>query len=107
MSLPNWYTDYKNFIETSIDTYLDTYLAIPNTKPLERFKEIIKYGNNGGKRLRAILALEFYLTLSGKTLEKITFKDDITKLCIAIELMHAFSLIHDDLPCMDNDELRR
>ena len=29
------------------------------------------------------------------------------KLCIALEIMHAFSLIHDDLPCMDDDELRR
>jgi geranylgeranyl diphosphate synthase, type II len=29
------------------------------------------------------------------------------KLCIAIEMIHAFSLVHDDMPCMDNDELRR
>lgn len=37
----------------------------------------------------------------------IKYEDDIIKLCVALEIMHAFSLIHDDLPCMDNDILRR
>jgi geranylgeranyl diphosphate synthase type II len=32
---------------------------------------------------------------------------NIIKFCIALELLHAFSLVHDDLPAMDNDELRR
>jgi geranylgeranyl pyrophosphate synthase len=57
--------------------------------------------------LRAILALEFYLQLSGKDFSDIKQDDDIMRLCVAIEAIHAYSLIHDDLPCMDNDELRR
>jgi hypothetical protein len=42
-TLPVWYGDYKKLIESSIDKYLDTYLAIPMSKPLEEFKQVIKY----------------------------------------------------------------
>ena len=104
---PNWYRDYKNLIESSIDKYLDTYLALPMSTPLEDLKEVIKYAFRWGKKLRAILAMEFYLILSGKKFEDIRSDDDIIRLCIAIEAVHAYSLVHDDLPCMDNDELRR
>jgi geranylgeranyl pyrophosphate synthase len=51
--------------------------------------------------------LEFYLIISNKKFEEIDFDDDIIKLCIAIEFLHAYSLIHDDLPAMDNDDYRR
>lgn len=107
MGLPNWYTEYKTFIESSIDKYLDTYLSIPMSQPLENFKEVTKYAFSGWKKLRAILALEFYLTLTWKQLADVKVDDDIIKLCMAIESIHAFSLVHDDMPCMDNDELRR
>lgn len=105
--LPNWYREYKDFIELSIDKYLDTYLAIPMSEPLDNFKEVISYACAWGKKLRAILALEFYLSLTGKSFKDIRHDDDIIRICIAIELIHAFSLVHDDIPCMDNDELRR
>ena len=75
--------------------------------PLDEFKDTIKYAFSGGKKLRSILALEFYLTLTGKDISEIKQDDDIIKLCIAIEAIHAYSLVHDDLPCMDNDDLRR
>lgn len=107
LKLPVWYGEYKDFIESSINNYLDRYFAIPMTEPLEEFKEIVKYSCKGGKKLRAILALEFYLQLSGKSFEDIHGDDDIMRVCIAIETVHAFSLVHDDLPCMDNDDLRR
>jgi len=77
------------------------------SKPLEDFKEVISYGFSGGKKLRWILALEFYLSLTWKDISDIKIDDDIIKICIALESVHAFSLLHDDLPCMDNDELRR
>ncbi len=75
--------------------------------PLEDFKQTITYAFSGGKKLRSILALEFYLTLTNKTIDDIKPDDDIIKFCIAIESIHAFSLVHDDLPCMDDDEFRR
>jgi len=53
-----------------------------------------------GKRLRAIMCLEI------ATLFKASFNEALPMAC-ALEIMHAYSLIHDDLPCMDNDDLRR
>lgn len=53
----------------------------------------------GGKRLRPLLTMEFYKLFGGK--------GDIEKLACVVELIHTFSLIHDDLPCMDNDDYRR
>jgi len=107
MQLPKWYNEYKNLIESGIETYTSRYLAIPMTKPLEEFKQVVSYSLKWGKKLRWILALEFYLSLSWKHISDIKLDDDIIKVCIALEAVHAFSLLHDDLPCMDNDELRR
>lgn len=54
----------------------------------------------GGKRLRPVLLLEFNRMCGGDTEQAMPF-------ACAIEMIHTFSLIHDDLPCMDNDILRR
>jgi geranylgeranyl pyrophosphate synthase len=53
----------------------------------------------GGKRLRGLLTLAAYRTAGGT--------GDATELAAAIEVVHAYSLVHDDLPCMDDDDLRR
>lgn len=55
----------------------------------------------GGKRLRPALTLATYQSL-GQTLDS-----DVLKASCAVELLHTYSLIHDDLPAMDNDDLRR
>ena len=55
---------------------------------------------SGGKRVRAALVLECCRLLGGKTEAAIPFAS-------AVEMVHTYSLIHDDLPCMDNDDLRR
>lgn len=55
----------------------------------------------GGKRLRPVLMLEFYRMCGGDRL------DDMVKAACSLELIHTYSLIHDDLPCMDNDDFRR
>ena len=54
----------------------------------------------GGKRIRPTLVLEFSRVCGGN------IEETLTAAC-AIEMLHTYSLIHDDLPCMDNDELRR
>ncbi len=107
--LPEWYNIYKQKVETSIQEYLQKYLEDYKnpTQAIRDFQETLAYSMMWGKRLRAILAIEFYLTLTGKKIEDITLKDDILKYAIALEVIHSFSLIHDDLPCMDNDEYRR
>ncbi len=54
----------------------------------------------GGKRIRPVLMMEFY-RLCGKS------PKDIIPFAVALECIHTYSLIHDDLPCMDNDDMRR
>lgn len=54
----------------------------------------------GGKRIRPVLMLEFCRVCGGN------FKDALPAAC-AMEMVHTFSLIHDDLPCMDDDDMRR
>lgn len=53
----------------------------------------------GGKRIRPVLMLEFYKICGGT--------QNILPIACSIEMVHTFSLIHDDLPCMDNDDFRR
>jgi geranylgeranyl pyrophosphate synthase len=53
----------------------------------------------GGKRLRGLLLLAAYRTAGGSS--------DASALAAAIEVVHAYSLVHDDLPCMDDDDVRR
>jgi geranylgeranyl diphosphate synthase type II len=53
----------------------------------------------GGKRFRALLMLAAYRAAGGGA--------DASKLAAALEIVHAYSLIHDDLPCMDDDDVRR
>ena len=54
----------------------------------------------GGKRIRPVLLLEFYKLFGGND-------DCAYNFACAIEMIHTYSLIHDDLPCMDNDDIRR
>lgn len=54
----------------------------------------------GGKRIRPFLTLEFCRMLGGKDSAALPY-------ACAIEMIHTYSLIHDDLPCMDNDDIRR
>ena len=54
----------------------------------------------GGKRLRPVLALEFCRACGAEAEQALPF-------AAAVEMVHTYSLIHDDLPCMDNDDYRR
>ena len=68
-----------------------------NTKVLDAMKYSVA---NGGKRIRPILTIEFSKASNGNTSAALEFG-------CAVEMIHTYSLIHDDLPCMDNDDLRR
>lgn len=62
--------------------------------------EAIRYSLvGGGKRFRALLLLAAYRAAGGRA--------DASKLAAAVEIVHAYSLVHDDLPCMDDDDVRR
>ena len=91
-------------------TVLENYISIINDKLLTLIEEesclqesvinAMRYSISiGGKRIRPILALEFCRMLGGG--------DSALIPACAIEMIHTFSLIHDDLPCMDDDDFRR
>ena len=81
-----------------VDKKLDEYLPI--LYPEEIFKAMKYTVTLPGKRLRPVLCLETTRILGGN-IEK------ALPMACAIEMLHAQSLIHDDLPCMDNDDFRR
>ena len=81
-----------------IDKKLDEFLQI--TYPQEIFESMKYTLMLPGKRLRPVMCLETVRMLGGN------IEDAIPTAC-AIEMLHVQSLIHDDLPCMDNDDFRR
>lgn len=91
----------KNYI-LQIDRQLQEYNNINKENELQ--SNVIKAMNHslfaGGKRIRPVLVLEFCKMCGGN------IEDAISPAC-AIEMIHTFSLIHDDLPCMDDDDYRR
>lgn len=68
---------------------------------LDKMLDAMGYSlENGGKRIRPVLALEFCRLCCGKAEKTLPF-------ALAVEMIHTYSLIHDDLPCMDDDDIRR
>lgn len=83
-----------------IDEALEKYL-VTKDEMFPKLFESMKYTTMaGGKRIRAFLTLMF-ARLSGGTVES------AIPFACALEMIHAYSLIHDDLPCMDDDDMRR
>jgi geranylgeranyl diphosphate synthase type II len=77
-------------------------LVVPESGAAPRLAEAMQHSlNAGGKRLRPILCLAAYEAVQGAATEEV-----LTAAC-ALELVHTYSLIHDDLPAMDDDQLRR
>lgn len=89
--------EYKEIIEAALDGCFRTEAGFP----LRGLAEAMRYSLlAGGKRLRPMLVLEFCRLCGGDT-------EAALPVACAIEMLHTYSLIHDDLPCMDNDDLRR
>ncbi len=94
--------DIKTYLKEKrelIDSYLKSYFVTPSSP--SALHEAMRYSLfAGGKRIRPILALASYEVCGG-------YPKDIVPQAAALELIHTYSLIHDDLPAMDNDDLRR
>jgi len=93
----------------AIESFLDTWLtSLPDDRPLA-LREAIRYSAIGaGKRLRPILAWHACTAAAGTGPDTGPDTGKASLLAgAAIELVHCFSLIHDDLPALDNDDLRR
>lgn len=88
--------EYKKLIDEKLSAYFS-----PKGMSFDGLLEAMDYSlTAGGKRIRPMLVLEF-CRVSGGDIDK------ALPVACAIEMIHTYSLIHDDLPCMDNDDLRR
>jgi geranylgeranyl diphosphate synthase, type II len=93
----------KSYLESrqrKIDRALDRYLPKENVEPATIHKAMRYSLFAGGKRLRPILCLAAAEACGGKI-------DNALPLACAMECIHTYSLVHDDLPSMDNDDFRR
>lgn len=80
---------------------IDGYFSRPDVHVPEILREAMKYSLlAGGKRLRPTLCISAHVACGG-------IEDDVILSASALEVIHTYSLIHDDLPAMDNDDLRR
>ena len=96
MDFNKYLEDKTNIINKALDEYLPS-----EEKPPSIIHKAIRYSVfAGGKRIRPILTLAT-AELFGRNAES------VLKTACGIELFHTFSLIHDDLPCIDNDDFRR
>src|SRR5437879_4346869 len=86
--------------QKQIDRALDRYLPKENTKPSTIHKAMRYSLFAGGKRLRPILCLAAAEACGGRV-------ENALPLACAMECIHTYSLVHDDLPSMDNDDFRR
>jgi geranylgeranyl diphosphate synthase type II len=83
-----------------VENYLENCFVYPG-EPQQKLFEAMRYSLlAGGKRLRPILTLEFCRACGGVAEAALPF-------AAALEMVHTYSLIHDDLPCMDDDDFRR
>ncbi len=83
-----------------MEEYLDCNLPGPDARP-RMLHEAMRYAVlGGGKRLRPILSVAACEAVGGE-------REVVMPVACAVELIHTYSLIHDDLPCMDDDDLRR
>ncbi len=95
----NFNTDFKQYSEL-VENWIKTNVRVEEL-PQKRLYEAMEYSLlAGGKRLRPVLSLAVCDMLKGDP-------NTVLPFACGIELIHTYSLIHDDLPCMDNDDYRR
>lgn len=98
MTLFDQYTEqYRSFIESYMDSNCFQY----DSEPQKTLFSSMRYSLlGGGKRLRPIFVFDFCRMCGGEWKNAVPF-------AAAVEMIHTYSLIHDDLPCMDDDDYRR
>lgn len=96
------YKDYQELVETGLrNLFPGSDQDWPESEPPKQLAEAMRYSLlNGGKRLRPVLLLAAYHAFRDEPVKALPF-------AMAVELIHTYSLVHDDLPAMDNDDFRR
>jgi farnesyl diphosphate synthase len=87
-------------VQSNMESVLDKHLPPPSQTPA-KLHEAMRYAVlDGGKRVRPLLTFAAGALFDAPT-------DAIERAAAAVEMIHAYSLVHDDMPCMDDDDLRR
>ena len=95
MNYQREYDECRALVEARLDTFFQ------QDCPQKELLEAMRYSlMAGGKRIRPVLTMKFCQAAGGSLDEALDF-------ACGVEMLHTYSLIHDDLPCMDNDDLRR
>ena len=97
MTVDNRIAEYKEYIEKFLTDFYAQFHDLPQNKLFEAMEYSLLAG---GKRLRPVLAMEFCRLCGNDWHQAAPF-------AAAVEMIHTYSLIHDDLPSMDNDDFRR
>ncbi len=94
------FSDWMRDVQQRTEVALGRFLPSINVTP-DRLHEAMRYAAlEGGKRVRPLLAHAAGAVTGAPV-------DTLDRVACAVELIHAYSLVHDDMPCMDNDTLRR
>jgi geranylgeranyl diphosphate synthase, type II len=100
--LQDWYDTYRSNVDDALKDYFEKRYTTLGSPEERRFEEAIRYAvETPGKRLRPILAMLAYEELMWLPW------DVVLPYLIGLEMIHAHTLVYDDLPAIDNDELRR
>lgn len=103
IDIPGKEFDFVSYSEDKrrlVEHKLDEYLALK--EPVKLWESMRYSVLAGGKRLRALLCLA-----AAEAISENRFIEQVLPCCCALEIVHAMSLIHDDLPALDNDDYRR
>ena len=99
--LREYLEEKKKVVENSLRELLENY----RSKYPEKLAEAMEYAvMNGGKRIRPVLMYMIYDLFEKNNSENY---DKVREIAVALEFIHCYSLVHDDLPAMDNDDYRR
>ena len=105
--LPAWLAQVSKMVDEALDALMPSGSAVPQALHTAMRYSVFP----GGKRLRPALAVAAFEAVSGSGATPDAVPGDWHALAIragaAVELVHCYSLIHDDLPCMDDDDIRR
>lgn len=97
----NWFDEKMRAYKELVEADLSRRMAVPEGAPYKMVVEAMRYSLlSGGKRVRGVMTLAMYALFDRDVEKALPFAS-------AVEMIHAYSLIHDDLPCMDDDDMRR
>jgi len=100
MSVPREFRDWMKDVQSTVEQALTSFLPAPPVVPA-RLHQAMRYAVlDGGKRVRPLLAYAAGDLFGARP-------EAVARAAAAVELIHAYSLVHDDMPCMDDDALRR